>query len=82
MSRILVGLIGAFVIVLAILGFSTFYTVSETQQALVLQFGEPIGEPIQEPGLHMKVPLLQEVRYYERRILDLDPPAERVILAD
>jgi membrane protease subunit HflC len=82
MSKFIIGLVGAFVIVLAILAFSAFYTVSETQQALVLQFGEPIGEPIQEPGLHVKMPLIQEVRYYERRILDLDPPAERVILAD
>lgn len=82
MNRLYVGLLGAFIVLAAILGFSTFFTVSQTQQALVLQFGEPIGGPIQEPGLHMKWPLVQEVRYYERRILDLDPPAERVILAD
>jgi membrane protease subunit HflC len=82
MSKLIVGLIGAFVIVLTILAFSSLYTVSETQQALVLQFGEPIGTPIQEPGLHVKSPLIQEVRYYDRRVLDLDPPAERVILAD
>lgn len=82
MSKLVGGLIGALVILLTISAFSSLYTVSETQQALVLQFGEPIGKPIQEPGLHVKTPFIQEVRYYERRILDLDPPAERVILAD
>lgn len=82
MSKFIAGLIGAFIIVLAITAFSALYTVSETQQALVLQFGEPIGDTVRESGLHVKAPFYQEVRYYERRILNLDPPAQRMILAD
>jgi membrane protease subunit HflC len=81
MSRLVLGIIGVVVVLLAILASSTFFTVQQTQQALVLQFGNP-KRVITEPGLNVKLPLLQEALYYERRILDLDPPVELVILAD
>ena len=61
---------------------STVFTVNQTQQALVLQFGEP-KRTIQEPGLAFKVPFIQDVLYYEKRVLSLIPQdAEEVILAD
>ena len=81
MSRLVLGIIGVVVVLLAILASSTFFSVQQTQQALVLQFGNP-KRVITEPGLNVKLPLLQEALYYERRILDLDPPVELVILAD
>ena len=61
---------------------SSVFTVNQTQQALVLQFGEP-KRTIQEPGLAFKLPFIQDVLYYEKRVLSLIPQdAEEVILAD
>ena len=63
-------------VVLVALGLSgVFYTLEEGQQAIVVQFGRPVGEPITEAGLHMKLPFVQEVRRFEKRLLiwDGDP---------
>ena len=61
---------------------SALVTVNQTQQALVLQFGEP-KRTIQEPGLAFKLPFIQDVTYYEKRVLSLIPQdAEEVILSD
>jgi membrane protease subunit HflC len=53
----------------------TFYVVEEGQQAVILQFGRPVGAPVTEAGLHFKAPFIQEVRRFDRRILiwDGDP---------
>jgi len=62
--------------------YSSAFTVDQTQQALVLQLGEP-KRTIQEPGLAFKIPFIQDVTYYEKRVLSLIPQeAEEVILAD
>lgn len=60
---------------------STIFTVNETQQALVLQFGE-VKQQITKPGLHVKIPFIQETRFFEKRILNVDPPQEEVLLSD
>jgi membrane protease subunit HflC len=59
--------------VLSLLG--AFYVVEEGQQAIVLQFGRPVGTPVTEAGLHFKIPFIQEVRRFEKRLLiwDGDP---------
>jgi len=80
MNRTLAA-IGVAVVALGIVVTSSIFTVNEAQQALVLQFGEP-RRVIQEPGLKFKIPFIQEVRILDRRVLDLDPPVEQVILAD
>ncbi|CCQ73483.1 protease modulator HflC [Magnetospira sp. QH-2] len=74
----------AFAIVIAaiaVVASSALFTVHQTQQALVLQFGNPIDVK-NEPGLHFKLPFVQNVEYFERRILDLDPPPQEAPLAD
>ena len=73
-------ILGIAVIALGILAMNMLFTVHQTQQVLVLQFGNPV-DAIDEPGLHWKLPW-QSVQYYEKRVLNLDPPVERVILAD
>ncbi len=75
--------IGIFAVILIVFGLiSSVFTVNQRQQALVLQFGEP-KRIIQEPGLAFKVPFIQDVMYYEKRVLSLIPQdAEEVILAD
>ena len=78
-TRLVSLIAGAFLIVVSL---SAFFTVNQTQQALVLQFGEP-KRTIQEPGLAFKLPFIQDVIYYEKRVLSLIPQdAEEVILSD
>ena len=64
-----------------ILVTSSVFIVHETEQVIVLQFGNPM-RVIQQPGLNFKVPVLQELRRYEKRVLNIDPPVERVLLRD
>ena len=63
----------AVVILLVLAG--TFYTLQEGQQAVIVQFGRPVGAPVTEAGLHVKLPFVQEVRRFEKRLLiwDGDP---------
>ncbi len=77
--RIIAVLIVIFAVLLLATG--SIYTVHQTQQALVLQFGEP-KSVISEPGLHFKVPFVQDVYYYDSRILDLDPQGQDMSLVD
>jgi membrane protease subunit HflC len=72
----------ALLVVVVVVGMSAFFTVSQTQQALLLQFGEMRGDPIKDPGLHVKLPFIQNVLYFDNRVLEVDPPAQEVILAD
>ena len=72
------------VIIIAALGIiasASLFTVHQTQQALVLQFGDP-RRVITEPGLNFKVPFVQNVIFIDKRILDLDTPAEELIASD
>lgn len=80
MGKIGIGLVGIVAVALLTLSGMVF-TVKETQQVLVLQFGDVKGQ-IAEPGLHFKLPVVQQLRAFEKRILNVDPPAEEVLLAD
>jgi len=81
MKKPIFAILGVILIGLGIVAYSSIYTVHQTQQALVLQFGNPVrANPT--PGLSFKMPFIQNVEYYDRRILDLDPPVQEVILAD
>jgi len=67
--------VAAFIIIFSILGIlilNSLYIVDQTEQAVITQFGEPIGEPIQEPGLHWKTPFIQLVHKFDKRILEWD----------
>lgn len=64
-----------------ICGLSSLFTVNQIQHALVLQFGQ-VRDRVSEPGLHLKVPFIQNVVYLDKRVLDLDTPAEEVIASD
>lgn len=81
MKKISLAIFGIIVIVAGLVASSALFSVHQTQQALILQFGNPI-RVVQDPGLHVKMPFVQEAEFYDARILDLDPPAQEVILAD
>ena len=71
----------ALVIVLVIVADSALFTVDQTEQVLITQFGQPI-RVITAPGLHAKTPMVQTVITFDRRLLDYDLPPEEVILGD
>jgi membrane protease subunit HflC len=81
MSKNKLVILVIFVVAIGIVALQTFFTVHQTQQAIVLQFGEP-KHVIREPGLNWKIPFIQNVQYYDRRTLDLDPPPIEVLLTD
>lgn len=72
---------GVFCVAILILVLSATYIVYQSEQAIVLQFGEPI-RVVREPGLKFKVPFVQNVVFYDARLLNLDPPAQEVVLND
>jgi membrane protease subunit HflC len=80
MNRILIPSIAALVI-LVILAAGTLFTVSQTEQVLVVQFGEVV-RPIDKPGLHVKLPIIQSIIPFDRRLLAVELPGEEVILGD
>lgn len=79
MNRVMIGL-GALAFILLVAA-SSLFTVNQTQQVLITQFGEYV-RTIQTPGLHVKVPFIQSVTAFDRRLLDYDAPGEEMILGD
>lgn len=60
--------------VLGLIAFMAAFTVDQTEQVIVTQFGRPVGDPIVEPGLHFKLPLIQTVNRFDKRYLAWDGP--------
>ncbi len=80
MSRATIGGLAALLIIVVLVSASLF-TVNQTEQVLITQFGQPI-RVISVPGLHAKIPFAQTVIYFDRRLLDYSTPGEEVILSD
>ncbi|MDZ4289430.1 MAG: protease modulator HflC [Prosthecobacter sp.] len=55
-----------------VLASASLYTVGETEQVIVTQFGKPVGETVSEAGLHVKIPFIQKINRFEKRILEWD----------
>ena len=81
MKKPLLAVFGLIIVVAGVTAYGALFTVHQTQQALILQLGNPI-RTVPEPGLHFKLPFIQNIEFYDRRILDLDPPVQEVILLD
>ncbi len=82
MNRTTAGLGAAVAAVLVLLiAAASLFTVNQTEQVLITQFGEP-KRVISEPGLHAKIPFIQTVISFDRRLLDFESGGEEVILAD
>src|SRR6266704_6823721 len=71
MNRVVAPLI-MLVVLLVLIAGGTFYQVDETEQVVVTQFGEPTRAPITKPGLKMKVPFIQTIRRFDKRVLEWD----------
>jgi membrane protease subunit HflC len=75
---IVAGVLG----LLLVTAWSTFYTVAETEQVIITQFGEPMGEAVTQAGLHLKIPFTQEANYFEKRWLEWNGNANQVPTRD
>ena len=80
-SNIAGGLVALLGLVILIGAYGSLFTVYQTDQAIVVQFGEPV-RVVTEPGLHFKWPLIQSVISIDKRILDLENSAQEVIAFD
>jgi membrane protease subunit HflC len=75
------GILAVLAIVAAIIAYSSLFTVYQTHQALVVRLGNPV-RVVNQPGLHVKIPLFESVIHIDKRILDLESPAQEVIASD
>ncbi|NBC04488.1 MAG: protease modulator HflC [Bacteroidetes bacterium] len=75
---IIIGLFLALFLVM----FDGFYTVDETEQVIITQFGAPVGEAIVDPGLKMKIPFIQKVNRFDKRFLEWDGDQNQVPTKD
>ncbi len=80
MNRLYIGG-AALLLVLLIVAGASLFTVSQTEQVLVVQFGEVV-RPIEQPGLHARLPIIQNVISFDKRLLAVELPGEEVILGD
>ena len=70
------------VVSVVILGFGSIYTINEAEQAVVTQFGKPVGGAITDAGLHFKTPIIQTVIKFDKRILEWDGSANEIPTLD
>lgn len=68
-------------VILGVVGSGSLYTVDQRSQAVVLQFGE-LKRVVNTPGLKMKIPLIEDVTYYDKRVLNFDLPAIPITTGD
>ena len=79
-----VGILIALVVILFVLSVfgGMFYVVDETQQVIITQFGEPVGEPVITPGLKIKTPFIQKAIFFEKRFLEWDGERNQIPTRD
>ena len=71
------GAIAVILLLAVIVGYSTFFTVDQTSQAIVVRLGQPV-RVITDPGLNVKMPFIDSVIYIDKRILNIEQPAQEV----
>jgi membrane protease subunit HflC len=69
-------------IVVLIVGFGSIYIINETEQAIVIQFGKPVGSSTKNAGIHFKIPVIQTVIKFEKRILEWDGSPKEIPTRD
>ena len=80
--KISIYIIIVFAFVLFLIFSGAIYKIDETQQVVITQFGRPIGDPISSPGLNIKMPFIQNVNYFEKRLLEWDGNPSEILAKD
>lgn len=75
-------LIGGLAALVLIILFSAAYQVRETEQVIITQFGKPVGDAIESPGIHFKLPIIQEANFFDKRFLEWDGDPNQVPTKD
>jgi len=75
------GVVAALILFGLVIGYSTLFTVYQTRQAIVVRLGQPV-RVVTDPGLNYKIPLIDSVIHIDKRILDIESPAQEVIASD
>jgi len=78
-NKIILGIVSLLVLIVV---FSAAFVVDETKQVIITQFGKPVGDAIIEPGIHFKLPLVQDAHFFEKRFLEWDGDANQVPTSD
>ena len=82
MNRLSTLAIGIVVLLGLIVLLSSAFVVNETEQAIITQFGKPVGDPVITPGVHFKVPIIQKVHFFEKRFLEWDGSPNQIPTKD
>lgn len=82
MNKTLVILSAVIALLLLIALVSSAYIVNETEQVIITQFGKPVGKPIITPGIHFKVPIIQNANFFDKRFLEWDGDPNQIPTKD
>jgi modulator of FtsH protease HflC len=82
MNKLLYIITVPVVLVIILLASGAIYTIDETQQVVITQFGQPIGRPLTNAGLHFKIPFIQQANYFEKRIMQWDGDPNQIPTKD
>jgi len=82
MKKVASLVFGIIAVAAGVAAMDSIFVVDETQQAVVTQFGRPVGEPRVEPGLNVKLPFIQRVSFFDKRFLEWDGDANQVPTRD
>jgi len=82
MKRIAVIVVAVIALVLLLVVSGTMYIVNESQQVIITQFGEPVGDAVTTPGLKIKLPFVQKANYFEKRFLEWDGDSNQLPTRD
>ena len=82
MTKIQYNILSIIIIVALFVVFSSAFIVSETEQVIITQFGKPVGNPINTPGIHFKIPLVQKANFFDKRFLEWDGAPNQIPTRD
>jgi membrane protease subunit HflC len=74
--------IAAIILIILTIVMSSAFIVKETEQVIITQFGKPVGDPIVEPGIKFKIPVIQQANFFERRFLEWDGSPNQIPTKD
>jgi len=74
--------ISPILILIAIVAYTSLFTVTEMERAVVIRLGKPVGKPIETSGLKVKIPFVDKVEYFDKRLLEYDSEPKELITKD
>ncbi len=82
MNKIIIVITGIIIFIALIILISAAFIVNETEQVIITQFGKPVGDPITDPGIHFKVPFIQDANFFDKRFLEWDGDPNQIPTKD